>query len=146
MENSSTQPLLLPAAAAVDETHILSTHSFSSSFVDEGGDIPPIAGALHFSKVFTAESKKLWYLAGPAIFTSVCQYSLGAITQTFAGHVSTLDLAAFSIENSVIGGLSLGIMVRNNSKYIYIYFFFLSEIQICYKLRKYERGMIYDLT
>ncbi|EPS68503.1 hypothetical protein M569_06267, partial [Genlisea aurea] len=93
-----------------------SSHAlFSSSFVDEGGDFPPITGVRDFGKAFKKEGEKLWYLAGPAIFTSVCQYSLGAITQTFAGHVGTLDLAAFSIENSVIAGLSFGVMLGMGS-------------------------------
>uniref|UniRef100_A0A0C9RU90 Protein DETOXIFICATION n=1 Tax=Wollemia nobilis TaxID=56998 RepID=A0A0C9RU90_9CONI len=61
------------------------------------------------------ESKKLWYLAGPAIFTSLCQYSLGAVTQTFAGHISDVALAAFSIENSVIAGVSFGMMMGMGS-------------------------------
>ncbi|PWA80572.1 multi antimicrobial extrusion protein [Artemisia annua] len=78
-------------------------------------DIPPINGAKEFFTQFGIESKKLWYLAGPAIFTSVCRYSLGAVTQTFAGHVGTLDLAAFSVENSVIAGFSLGIMLGMGS-------------------------------
>ncbi|KAI3467579.1 hypothetical protein Pfo_024242 [Paulownia fortunei] len=124
MENTSKQPLLSPTNDEQQEPelslqdyriHRWSTHSFISSFVDEGDDIPPIAGARHFFKAFTRESKKLWYLAGPAIFTSLCQYSLGAITQTFAGHVGTLDLAAFSIENSVIAGLSFGVMLGMGS-------------------------------
>ncbi|KAL7134927.1 hypothetical protein ABFS83_11G058200 [Erythranthe nasuta] len=123
MENtSSNQPLLPPPpAAAADDEHQLyqtqrwSTNSFVSSFVVDGEDIPPITGAGHFFKAFNRESKKLWYLAGPAIFTSICQYSLGAITQTFAGHVGTLDLAAFSIENSVIAGLSFGVMLGMGS-------------------------------
>ncbi|KAJ4826737.1 hypothetical protein Tsubulata_048843 [Turnera subulata] len=58
---------------------------------------------------------KLWYLAGPAIFTSVCQYSLGAVTQVFAGHVGTLQLAAVSVENSVIAGFSFGAMLGMGS-------------------------------
>ncbi|GFQ00830.1 protein transparent testa 12 [Phtheirospermum japonicum] len=92
-------------------------HRWSSthSSVDEGEDIPPIICARQFSKAFARESKKLWYLAGPAIFTSLCQYSLGAITQTLAGHVGTLELAAFSIENSVIAGLSFGVMLGMGS-------------------------------
>ncbi|KAL8534264.1 hypothetical protein ACS0TY_010316 [Phlomoides rotata] len=85
------------------------------SFVDEGDDLAPISGLRQFFKAFTAESKKLWYLAGPAIFTCLSQYSLGAITQTFAGHVGTLQLAAFSIENSVISGLTFGIMLGMGS-------------------------------
>lgn len=82
---------------------------------DAGEDTPPITGAPHFFKAFSEESKKLWYLAAPAIFTSLCQYSLGAVTQTFAGHVGTLDLAAFSVENSVIAGLSFGVMLGMGS-------------------------------
>ncbi|THG18404.1 hypothetical protein TEA_018521 [Camellia sinensis var. sinensis] len=59
---------------------------------------------------FGNESKRLWKIAGPAIFTSICQYSLGALTQTFAGQLSELDLAAVSVENSVIAGLAFGVM------------------------------------
>ncbi|KAL0421428.1 UNVERIFIED_CONTAM: protein DETOXIFICATION 29 [Sesamum latifolium] len=125
MENStSKQPLLPPPDDDQQEPEISiqdylayrwSTHSFVSSFVDDGDDIPPIVSPRRFFKAFTRESKKLWYLAGPAIFTSICQYSLGAITQTFAGHVGTLDLAAFSIENNVIAGLSFGVMLGMGS-------------------------------
>ncbi|KAM1133349.1 hypothetical protein ACFX19_043317 [Malus domestica] len=66
-----------------------------------------------FVKQYGIESKKLWKIAGPAIFTSLCQYSLGALTQTFAGFVGDLELAAVSIENSVIAGLAFGVMLRH---------------------------------
>ncbi|KAL9151556.1 hypothetical protein ABFS82_11G059400 [Erythranthe guttata] len=75
-----------------------------------GDDIGPVIGVDGFIRAFKLESKKLWSLAGPAIFTSVCQYSLNAVTQTFAGHIGTFELAAFSVENSVISGLCYGIM------------------------------------
>lgn len=68
-----------------------------------------------YVKAFTTESKKLWNLAGPAIFTALCQYSLGALTQTFAGQLSELDLAAVSVENSVVAGLAFGIMLGMGS-------------------------------
>ncbi|GFP82651.1 protein transparent testa 12 [Phtheirospermum japonicum] len=93
----------------------LSNLSFFSSFVADDEDIAPIDSFSGFLSAFKDESSKLWYLAGPAIFTSLCQYSLGAFTQTFAGHVGTLELAAFSIENSVIAGLSLGVMLGMGS-------------------------------
>ncbi|KAK4742946.1 hypothetical protein SAY87_000947 [Trapa incisa] len=51
-----------------------------------------------FCREFSVKAKKLWYLADPAIFTSVCQYY--AITQLFAGHISTPAFAAVYIENS----------------------------------------------
>lgn len=61
------------------------------------------------------ESKKLWAISGPVIFTAICQYSLGAITQTFAGHLGTVELAAVAIENSVIAGLAFGTMLGMGS-------------------------------
>ncbi|KAM1719553.1 hypothetical protein ACFX12_021343 [Malus domestica] len=78
--------------------------------VVHAGGIPPIVSFRGFSRQFYKETKKLWYLAGPAIFTSLSQYSIGAITQIFAGHVGTLELATVSVENSVIAGFSFGFM------------------------------------
>ncbi|XP_024023914.1 protein DETOXIFICATION 29 [Morus notabilis] len=89
--------------------------SSSSSFTPSDHDIPPIDGVRDFFREFRSESKKLWYLAGPAIFTSICRYSLGAITQVFAGHIDTLALAAVSVENSVIAGFSFGVMLGMGS-------------------------------
>ncbi|TXG52291.1 hypothetical protein EZV62_021460 [Acer yangbiense] len=66
-------------------------------------------------KEFGYESKRLWKIAGPAIFTAICHYSLGALTQTFAGLVGELELAAVSVENSVIAGLAYGIMLGMGS-------------------------------
>ncbi|KAI8528184.1 hypothetical protein RHMOL_Rhmol12G0131000 [Rhododendron molle] len=65
----------------------------------------------YFCREFYEESKKLWYLAAPAILTSGCQYSLGAITQVFAGQLGTTELATFSVENSIIAGFGMGIML-----------------------------------
>ncbi|XP_057426832.1 protein DETOXIFICATION 33 [Lotus japonicus] len=64
---------------------------------------------------FGIESKKLWKIAGPAILTMLCQYSLGAFTLTFVGHVGELDLAAVSVENSCIAGFSFGVMLGMGS-------------------------------
>ncbi|XP_020527724.1 protein DETOXIFICATION 29 isoform X1 [Amborella trichopoda] len=86
-----------------------------NSFVEFEGDIEPTRSLGEFSREFAVESKKLWYLAGPAIFTSICQYSLGAITQAFAGHLGTLELAAVSMENSVIAGFSFGLLLGMGS-------------------------------
>ncbi|KAL7117191.1 hypothetical protein ACP275_03G057400 [Erythranthe tilingii] len=72
-------------------------------------------GGEGFVKEFGAESKTLWKLSGPAIFTYICQYSLGALTQTFVGQVGDLDLAAFSVENSVIAGFVFGAMLGMGS-------------------------------
>lgn len=73
----------------------------------------------HTLRELGSESKRLWHLAGPAIFTALSQYSLGALTQTFAGLVGEIELAAVSVENSVIAGLAFGVMVRfvNQARY-----------------------------
>ncbi|KAG8366062.1 hypothetical protein BUALT_Bualt17G0036900 [Buddleja alternifolia] len=123
-DDNSKQPLIVPiddeqevlhSSSQTYLTQILSNHSFLSSFLVGEDDIPPITGVRGFLSAFKEESSKLWYLAGPAILTSLFQYSLGAITQTFAGHVGTLDLAAFSVENSVIAGLCFGVMMGMGS-------------------------------
>lgn len=57
------------------------------------------------------EVKVLWYIAGPAILTSIFQYSMMSVTQTFAGHIGTLALAAVGIQNLVISGIGFGITV-----------------------------------
>ncbi|KAI5679251.1 hypothetical protein M9H77_10201 [Catharanthus roseus] len=87
----------------------------SFTFCNEEGDIQAIRGIKDFLREFYVETKKLWYLAAPAIFTSVSQYSIGAITQVFAGHVGTIQLAAVSVENSVIIGFGFGIMLGMGS-------------------------------
>ncbi|XP_062110398.1 protein DETOXIFICATION 30-like [Humulus lupulus] len=89
--------------------------SFTSSFTADADDIEPINDARSFFKEFSIETKKLWYIAGPAIFTSVCQYSLGAITQVFSGHIGTLELAAVSIQNFVISGFTFGVLLGMGS-------------------------------
>ncbi|QHO11433.1 hypothetical protein HN873_051079 [Arachis hypogaea] len=106
-DDQSHQPLLSPE----DQMRPRNTVVFTT----DSDDIGPITGPIDFLRQFSIEAKKLWYLAGPAIFTSLCQYSLGAITQLFAGHVSTIALAAVSIENSVIAGFCFGIMIGMGS-------------------------------
>ncbi|CAM8912741.1 unnamed protein product [Rhodiola kirilowii] len=112
MDSGDHQQPLIAAVNGGESDQILRS---SASFCAEDKDIEPITGLTSFIRQFRFESRKLWYLAGPAIFMSVCQYSLGAITQLFAGHISTIALAAISIENSVIAGFSFGILLGMGS-------------------------------
>ncbi|KAJ3673723.1 hypothetical protein LUZ60_005715 [Juncus effusus] len=57
------------------------------------------------------ESKKLWVIVGPAIFSRVVMYSMNVITQAFAGHIGDLELAAISIANTVVVGFNFGLML-----------------------------------
>ncbi|XP_047981441.1 protein DETOXIFICATION 33-like isoform X1 [Salvia hispanica] len=86
--------------------------------MDSGGEQPLLekrGGGGGFLESFGVESKTLWGISGPAIFTNICQYSLGALTQIFAGQVGELELAAVSVENSVIAGLVFGAMLGMGS-------------------------------
>ncbi|CAH2073247.1 unnamed protein product [Thlaspi arvense] len=57
------------------------------------------------------ETKKLWRIVGPAIFSRVSTYSIFVITQAFAGHLGELELAAISIVHNVIIGFNLGLLL-----------------------------------
>ncbi|KAK6119005.1 hypothetical protein DH2020_047252 [Rehmannia glutinosa] len=105
MEDNSMQPPPVDAESENQPSEIKSNRSLFSSFLIGEDDIPPITGVAGFLSAFKKESGKLWHLAGPAILTALFQFSLGATTQIFAGHVGTLDLAAFSMENFVISGV-----------------------------------------
>ncbi|KAF3780117.1 hypothetical protein EJ110_NYTH29523 [Nymphaea thermarum] len=111
MEAENQRPLLNDNLGNADGGH----GNRRSGTVEFGGDIEPINSAGGFVFQFGAESKKLWYLAWPAMFTSLCRYSLGAVTHAFAGHLGTLELAAVSMENSVIAGISFGVMLGMGS-------------------------------
>lgn len=111
MENGE-QPLL---SSVEDEFHNLPNDSQIhdiANYEEEDRVGPTKPSIPYFLREFYEESKKLWHLAGPAILTSVCQYSLGAITQVFAGHLGTSELATFSVENSIIAGFGYGFVVR----------------------------------
>ncbi|KAJ3702592.1 hypothetical protein LUZ61_006297 [Rhynchospora tenuis] len=57
------------------------------------------------------ESKKLWVIVGPAIFSRIVTFSMNVITQAFAGHLGDLELASISIANTVVVGFNFGLML-----------------------------------
>ncbi|KAG9450753.1 hypothetical protein H6P81_010718 [Aristolochia fimbriata] len=57
------------------------------------------------------ESKKLWRIVGPAILSRIALYTMNVVSQAFAGHLGDLELAAFSIANTVVVGFSFGLLL-----------------------------------
>nr|XP_023884500.1 protein DETOXIFICATION 27-like [Quercus suber] len=57
------------------------------------------------------ESKKLWAIAGPSVFSRLAMFSMTVITQSFSGHLSDLDLAAISIASTVIIAITFGFLL-----------------------------------
>ncbi|KAK2989387.1 hypothetical protein RJ640_023452 [Escallonia rubra] len=59
---------------------------------------------------FWIESKKLWHIVGPSIFSRVAIFSMNIVSQAFAGHLGDLELASISIANTVIVGFNFGLL------------------------------------
>lgn len=57
------------------------------------------------------ESKKLWAVAAPAIFTRFSTSGVSLITQAFIGRLGSTELAAYSITLTVLLRFSNGILV-----------------------------------
>ncbi|EOA40205.1 hypothetical protein CARUB_v10008925mg [Capsella rubella] len=61
-------------------------------------------------KVWT-ESKKLWVVAAPAIFSRFSSFGVSLVTQAFVGHLGPTELAAYSITFTVLLRFSNGILL-----------------------------------
>ncbi|CAA0263728.1 unnamed protein product [Arabidopsis thaliana] len=57
------------------------------------------------------ESKKLWVVAAPSIFTKFSTYGVSLVTQGFVGHIGPTELAAYSITFTVLLRFSNGILL-----------------------------------
>ncbi|KAI3862794.1 hypothetical protein MKW98_008634, partial [Papaver atlanticum] len=56
------------------------------------------------------ESKKLWVVAGPAIFTRFSTFGISIISQVFIGHMGSTELAAYSLVFTVLFRFANGIL------------------------------------
>ncbi|KAM7258687.1 hypothetical protein ACFE04_014428 [Oxalis oulophora] len=57
------------------------------------------------------ESKNLWSIAGPSIFSRVALFSMTVVTQAFAGHLGDLNLSAITIATTVIISITFGFLL-----------------------------------
>lgn len=62
-------------------------------------------------ELWKKESKKLWHIAGPSLFTRVTSYTMNIVTQALAGHLGDLELASISIGNTVVLGFNFGLVL-----------------------------------
>ncbi|KAG5529545.1 hypothetical protein RHGRI_030069 [Rhododendron griersonianum] len=70
---------------------------------------------LDLSQRLWIESKKLWHIVGPSMFSRLATYSMFVITQAFAGHLGDHELAAVSIASNVVVGFNFGLLVLLHS-------------------------------
>ncbi|ONH94685.1 hypothetical protein PRUPE_7G026400 [Prunus persica] len=57
------------------------------------------------------ETKTMWVVAGPAIFTRVSTFGINVISQAFIGHIGSTQLAAFSLVFTVLVRFANGILL-----------------------------------
>ncbi|XP_022882741.1 protein DETOXIFICATION 21-like isoform X2 [Olea europaea var. sylvestris] len=57
------------------------------------------------------ESKKMWVVAGPAIFTRFSAFGVSVISQAFVGHIGSTELAAYALVSTVLLRFANGIVL-----------------------------------
>ncbi|OAY41864.1 protein DETOXIFICATION 24 [Manihot esculenta] len=66
------------------------------------------------SRIWT-ESKKTWRVAFPAMITKVTYFGMIVVTQSFIGHISELQLAAYALEQTFFVRFVNGILIGMSS-------------------------------
>ena len=57
------------------------------------------------------ESKKMWMVAGPAIFTRLSTFGILVVSQSFIGHIGSTELAAYALVQTVLVRFANGVLV-----------------------------------
>ncbi|XP_020218908.1 protein DETOXIFICATION 21 [Cajanus cajan] len=57
------------------------------------------------------ESKKMWVVAGPAIFTRFSTFGITVVTQSFIGHIGSTELAAYALVITVLVRFANGVLI-----------------------------------
>lgn len=68
------------------------------------------------------ESSKIWRIALPGVLSRVTSFGSIVATQSFIGHVTEIDLAAYALVQTLIVRFVNGILVIFNA-YFYIYLY-----------------------
>lgn len=59
------------------------------------------------------ENKKIWVVAGPAIFTRLSMFGVTTITQIFVGHIGPIQFAAYNLILTALMRFVVGILVTH---------------------------------
>nr|AND01210.1 putative multidrug resistance protein [Linum usitatissimum] len=94
------------------ETPLINHHNDEAS---GGGDYAPVKTFKQVRSVFGTETVKLWKIAGPIAFNTLCQYGLNSVTNMFVGHIGEFELSAVAISLSVISTFSFGFLLGMGS-------------------------------
>lgn len=64
------------------------------------------------------ESKKIWKVALPGIISRVTSFGTLVVTQSFIGHIDSVDLAGYALIQTLGVRFINGILVMNNYSYL----------------------------
>ncbi|KAF3439232.1 hypothetical protein FNV43_RR17507 [Rhamnella rubrinervis] len=101
----------MPSNGAIEEAHVPLLEDLASPTAPLKKERVEDEEDKVLAKRVWIESKKLWHIVGPAIFSRVTSYSMLVITQAFAGHMGDLELAAISIASNVIVSFDFGLLL-----------------------------------
>ncbi|XP_059066207.1 protein DETOXIFICATION 27-like [Cryptomeria japonica] len=79
--------------------------------LQEGDESGSVVCSRYLGRRIANESKKIWAIAGPAIFSRMALYGTSIVSQAFVGHLGELELAAFAIATTVIVGFNFGLFL-----------------------------------
>ncbi|KAJ6877445.1 protein DETOXIFICATION 21-like isoform X1 [Populus alba x Populus x berolinensis] len=94
----------------------------------KGGEVD--AEELRFKDKLWTETKKMWVVAGPAIFTRFSTFGINVVSQAFIGHIGSTELAAYSLVFTVLLRFSNGILEISVGITIAHPFSFLNEVHV----------------
>lgn len=97
------------------------------------------------------ETKLMWIVAAPAIFTRFSTFGIQVISQAFVGHIGSRELAAFALVFTVLIRFANGILVIFILHYffffiLYHYFFSIIEpfsMSLCYLICMFTSLFVY---
>lgn len=89
-----------------------------SSDEQDKGEVEEVGEEEGLRQRIWKENKKLWIVAGPAIFTRFSTFGVSFITQAFIGHVGHVELAAYALVFTVLTRFANGVLVPTPLSYI----------------------------
>ncbi|XP_068661411.1 protein DETOXIFICATION 21-like [Aristolochia californica] len=69
------------------------------------------AGGESLKQRLWTETKKLWVVAGPAVFTRFSTFGVSVISQAFIGHIGPTELAAYALVSTVLSRFCNGVLL-----------------------------------
>ncbi|KAI3444236.1 hypothetical protein Pfo_000901 [Paulownia fortunei] len=65
----------------------------------------------NFKGKIWVETKKMWVVAGPAIFTRFSTFGINVISQAFVGHIGATELAAYALVFTLLARFANGLLL-----------------------------------